>query len=220
MRLVVVGPRRRGVGGRPARRHLRRRDLVGDGRRDELVERAAVREARANEALVRGVFEKAAHQIGHARHKLPHWGIHPQPHPQPTDGRVNGFGHAVEHLNLVGRVRDADALRVLNRIRERSQIVGAEGGADFAVMIVEQAHAPLVIRVRLRLVLEDGHGPTLGARRDRLRIPIRPFDEADADRLRPRRRPRDDAREVVVAIAQVRLDDDARVERAELRLVE
>ncbi len=61
----------------------------------------------AHEALVRGVLEESAHQIGHARDELSHRGVDPEPGTEAAHGVVDGLCHPVEELDLVAVVGDA-----------------------------------------------------------------------------------------------------------------
>ena len=80
-------------------------------------------------------------------------------------------------------------------------------------MVVQQAHAALVVGVGLGLVGEHRRRPALGRRLHRLGVPVRALDQAHGDRDGTERRPGDDAGQVVDRILQVGLDDDAGVQR-------
>ena len=152
------------------------------GRRDQLVERAALGEAVAHEALVRRVLQQPPHQVGHARHQLADRPVHAQAQAEPLDRGVHGLGHAVEHLHLVAVVGDAPVARVAHRVGERAQVVGAERGPHLAVVVVQEPDAALVAGVGLVLVLEDRRRPAAGAGVDRLGVPVGALHEPHRDR--------------------------------------
>ena len=184
----------------------------------QLVECAALGEAVAHERLVRGVLQQPTHQVRHARHQLADGRVDPQPQPEAAHRRVHGLGHAVEHLDLVAGVGDALVPRVGDGVGQRAQVVAAERGADRAVVVVQQPDAALVVGVGRGLVLEHRHRPALGPGVDGLRVPVRPLHQSHGDRLGPARRPGDEVGQVVAAVAEVRLDHDARGQVGELVL--
>ena len=96
--------------------------------------------------------------------------------------------------------------------------MAAEGGAHLAVMVVQEAHAALVVGVGLVLVLEHGDRPALGLGLDGLGVPVGALHQAHGDRLRTSGRECDQIGQVVAGVLEVGLDDDARVDVGELVL--
>ena len=102
--------------------------------------------------------------------------------PRRRDRGVDRLGHAVEHLELVAGVGDADGAGVGDGVGERAEVVAAEGGPHLAVVVVQQPDAALEVGVGLVLALVDGHRPALGPRLDRLGVPVGALHEADGQR--------------------------------------
>ena len=98
--------------------------------------------------------------------------------------------------------------------------MAGERGPDRAVVVLEQAGAALVVGVGLVLVLEHRDRPARRLRVHGLGVPVGALHQPHGDRPAARRRPGDQVGEVVAAVAQVGLDDDAGVEVGELVLAE
>ena len=98
--------------------------------------------------------------------------------------------------------------------------MAAERGAHLAVVVVQQAHAPLVVGVSLLLVLEHRHRPPLGLRHDGLGVPVGALHQPHAHRRPSARRPGDHVGEVVVGVLQVRLHDHTGLEPVERGLAD
>ncbi len=73
--------------------------------RDQRGELFVLGETKAHEALIRGVLEQAADEVGHARHELTHGRVDPQAEAELAERLVHGLCHAPEQLDLVAVVR-------------------------------------------------------------------------------------------------------------------
>ena len=217
--LGQVGRRRGGVG--PLARGGGRRtgQLVRRGV-DERLQGGPAGQPRPHEAFVGGVLEQPTHEVRHARDELADGRVDTEAEPRRTHRLVDRLRHAVEHLELVAVVGDAPGARRDDRVRDRSQVVAAERGADLAVVIVQQARALLEARVGFGLVLEDRDRPVLRLRVHGLGVPVGTLHESDRERHGARAGEFDDRLEIAARFFQIRLQRDAGVQRRELVLGE
>ena len=166
----------------------------------------------AEERLVGGVLQQAAHQVGHARDQLADRGVDPDPLAQQAQGGVDRPGHPVEHLQLDRAVGQPGGPGGGQAVGQATEVVTGEGRPDRAGAVDQVADAALVVGVGLGLLLEDRHRPALGLGDDGLVVPVGAFDQPDLERQPQRRlRPGHEVAQVGVGVLPVGLDDAAQL---------
>ncbi len=214
----------RGGVGRADHRQVRRRLVElrrGRRRRDQLLDVGALGEGVAQERLVGGVLEQAAHEIGHAGNELADRRVLAQPQAERAHGRLDGVAHAVQHLDLEAVVGHAETAGGGHGGRERPHVVAGEGRAHDVDALQHEAREAFVGDVRIGLVREDRHGPALLPGENGLVVPVSALDEAHGQRPAAAAPPGDQGLQVVAGVAQVGLHDHAGlVEAAKLLFVE
>ena len=215
----------RGGVGRRDQRQVRRR-LVDAGRRrrrgDQLLDVGALGEGAAQERLVGGVLEQAAHEVGHAGNELADRRVLAQAQAHGAHRRLDGVAHAVQHLDLeavVGHAAGGGRWRWPPRASARCGCAKA-GRTTSTLSSMRRARRSKETSA-VGLVGEDRRGPALLAGEHRLVVPVGALDEPHRERPAAAAPPVDQRLEVVAGVAQVGLHDHAGlVEGAELLFVE
>ena len=107
--------------------------------------------------------------------------------------------------------RQAEEPRHGDAMRQRADVVAAEGRPQEPLVLKHEPRLPLEIRVGLPLVLINGDRPAVGSGVDRLVIPIGPFDQPHPNRRAAGLRPLGQRDKIAPRIAQIALDHDADV---------
>ena len=138
-----------------------------------------------------------------------------------ANGVLHGLGQPWQVLDAERAVRDPVLARGDERRGQRADGVARERRPELLRPAQHRFGQLLVHRVGVRLVGEDGDRPPFLGGDDGLVVPVGALDQADVDVSSSPRRPTEQAIEVALGVAQVRLDDGARVlVVAELLLVE
>ena len=143
----VAGRSRRG-------RRLVESTLVDDRRADQHVEVFAFGEAVADEALVRGVLEEAAHEVGDTGDQLADRRVHAHAVALADECGVHRLGHAVQQLQLERAGAELAPLGVHDRVGEAAQVVARDRGTYLAGVVDQELRAALEVGVGLGLLRE------------------------------------------------------------------
>ncbi len=165
----------------------------------------------AQEPLVRGVFEEASDEVGHAGEQLAHRAVFAHPVTHLDERAFNRAGHAVKELELEPAFLEAELGRESLGVGNGTDVVGTEGGGDDLLVLEQHAGAGLEAGVAFRFLQEDRAGPAVLSGPDLLVIPVGPLDEANGETRAALAAPGDQVAQVALGVAQVGLDDDAGV---------
>ena len=83
---------------------------------------------------IRGVFHQAPDQVGHSREQPPDGEIDAHPLSVLNHRLAHRFAHAVEHLNFIAMIWDAELLGQDDGMSQAADIVAAEGGINNIVV--------------------------------------------------------------------------------------
>src|SRR6188472_3615334 len=91
------------------------------------------------ERIVRRVLQEPSDEVRHPRQRLTERSV--DPHAVALLGQELRLivGHAVEHLDLPGRLRNLEILRYRDAVRDAAEVVAAERGADPLVIFEQDA---------------------------------------------------------------------------------
>ncbi len=168
-------------------------------------------EALAQERLVGGVLQQAAHQVGHAGDHLAVGAVEAHPPGDLEQALAHRFGHAVEDLEFVAFFGDAEGLGCFQDGGDRADVVRAAGEVHPFVVFQQQARLALEGGVGGRLFGVNGNRPAVLAGADRLVIPVGALDQAHADRQTMLAGPGDELRDVFVRVLEIGLQGDAQM---------
>jgi hypothetical protein len=192
---------------------LEGRDSAGrrreDDRRAEKLGGVALFVAVDEPGLVRGVFEEAPHEVGHARDDLAGGDVDTRSIAERLNGFTEAFGHAVEHLEFDVLVAKPCALHSNEGVGEAAGIVCAEGRAEVGVGLDEEAGAVLVVEVGGGLLCEDGNVVAFLRGDDRFLVPVSALHETDGEGRAPPFGQGAEADDVIGGVLEVGLDDNA-----------
>ena len=201
----VAPPIEVGPGRRCRRRHR------GPGGRQEHLRRHMLDESGPQEGLVRRVLEEPSDEVRHPGDELTVRHVDAQSPAGLGDRPLLRVTHAVEHLDLERRLRQAEVPGNRHAVRQRSKVVAAEGRPQPIDLFEEKGRRRFVAGVCLPLLLPHRHRPSGGPRMDRLVVPIRALDEAHPHRRTARAGPGGEVGEIADGVAQIGLEDDPEV---------
>ena len=180
-----------------------------DGIAKEHLAGGAARVLRPQEALVGGVLEEPAHEVGHAGQQVADRAVLPHAPAARHQRRLELVRHPVEGLELVGPRVDPEPLGLRDRVRAGADVVRGEGGRRDVGVLEEQHRQLLEVGVALGLLGPDRNGPAPLAGERRLEVPVGALHQAHHDRAVRLAGPCDQVAEVALAVTQVGLDGDA-----------
>src|SRR2546421_1174198 len=115
----------------------------------QLRRRNMLRELRAQESFIRGIFKKATHQIRHTWQQFAHWRIFAYPIAHLDECALDRPGHSGEQLKLETAAIDPELFRQRLRMRDAADIVGAERGSHDRFVLEQNAAEPFEIGIAL-----------------------------------------------------------------------
>ena len=167
--------------------------------------------ALAQEALVGGVFQQAAHQVGHARDEVAVGAVQAHAAGHVAQALAHGFGHAVQHLEFVAFRGHVQGGGHLLHGGDGADVV--RGAGEVADVVVGQDHAGVALIGHVGLGLDGVHRhfPAVLLGQHGLGVPVGALDQADGDGQVFVPRPGDQPGHVGVGGLEVALEHDAQV---------
>ena len=175
------------------------------------LDRRAVREALAQEGFVGGVFQQAAHEIGHAGDQLSVGAIEAHTASHVAQALAYGFGHAVKHLKFIAFFGNVQLPRILHDRRDAAHVVRCAREIDDVVVLEDEAGNFLMGQVAFGLVRPHRDGPVALLREHGFRVPIRPLDQPQGDGQLFFPSPSDEITDSLFRILQIGLLDKAKM---------